>query len=104
MSKFDDFDVDKIIENKINRTQKPTWYVYGTCVDKKGRTRSFLWGPYPDWHTANSIAESSNGVQSHQCEDLGTSDIGKANQILRHRKIKRGANVSEMFDRVSHTH
>ena len=99
-------DIDKRIDNRIEqrmtRRQRAFWYIQGSAEDAKGRMRSFLLGPYSDSQKANEIA-SSKRLSSFSVLELDTSDLGRASQILKARKLHGGSDISGVFDRIKHT-
>lgn len=100
-SAFDDDFLDKKIEQKMTRRQREFWYIQGSAPDNKNRMRSFLLGPYSDSQKANEIANSKR-LTSFTVINLETSDLGKASQILKARKLQGGSNISDVFDRLKH--
>jgi hypothetical protein len=95
------FDIDKKIEQKLNRRQHAFFYIQGSAPDKKGRMRGFLLGPYGDSAMATSIA-SAKRMTSYTVIELETSDLGRASQILKARRLHGNSDISEVFERMKH--
>lgn len=100
-SVMDDDFFDKKLEQKMTRRQREFWYIQGSAPDNKGRMRSFLLGPYSDSQKANEIANSKR-LTSFTVLNLETSDLGRASQILKARKLQGGSNIGDVFDRLRH--
>jgi hypothetical protein len=96
----DDF-LDKKIEQRMTRRQRAFWYLQGSAPDSKDRMRSFLLGPYSDSSTANNIARAKS-LTNFTVIELPTSDLGKASQILKARRLHGNSSMSEVFDRLKH--
>lgn len=93
--------VDNRIEQRMTRRQRAFWYIQGSAEDKNHKMRSFLLGPYGDSQRANDVAKSKRLV-SFSIIELDTSDLGRASQILKARKLHGGSDISDVFDRLKH--
>ena len=98
---FDDDFLDKKIEQRMTRRQREFWYFQGSAPDNKGRMRSFLLGPYSDSQKANEIIGLKR-LASASVFALETSDLGRASQILKARKLQGNSSVADVFDRLKH--
>jgi hypothetical protein len=95
-------DMDSIIDKRSMRNAREFWYVSGSAVDSKGRARSFLLGPYGDSQKAESVA-SSKKLITHTVINLPTSDLGKASQMLKARRIEcRESTMADAMSRLGH--
>ena len=105
MPSIDDFEnnLDKRLEQKLNSRNRSFWYLTGSAADKSGKMRGFLLGPYPDSDTANKVAERKRLTDFLPVE-LPTSDLGKAGQILRARRLQGNASFADIFEKNRHKH
>jgi len=99
MSDLDEM-LDRKFERRMNARASSWYYIYGTESDKKGRPKGFLIGPY-SYEKADSLMKNKKFASATMVE-LNTSDLGKAGQILRARKLHSGAPMSDIFERVKH--
>lgn len=93
--------LDKKIEQRMNARQREFYYIQGSAPDAKQRMRSFLLGPYSDYAKADSIANSKR-LTSYTIINLETSDLGRASQIIKARRLHNGVDISEIFNRTRH--
>jgi hypothetical protein len=100
---IDDFEnnLDKRLEQKLNSRNRSFFYISGSAPDRSSRMRSFLLGPYPDYNTANKIAESKK-LSSFEIFEQSSSDLGKVSQILKARRLHSGASMADIFERTKH--
>lgn len=94
-------DLDKRLEQRMNSRTRENYYIQGSAPDGKGRMRSFLLGPYPDYDRANKVAESKR-LTSFEIISLETSDLGRASQIIKARRLHNGVDISKIFERTRH--
>lgn len=95
-------DIETVLSRKMMRNAREFWYVSGSAVDSKGRARSFLLGPYGDSQKAESVA-SSKKLISYNIINLETSDLSKASQILKARRIEcRESTMADAMSRLGH--
>jgi hypothetical protein len=99
--KFDDNLIDRKLEQRMTRRQRAFWYIQGSAPDRNGKMRSFLLGPYSDSQKANEIA-SSKRLSAFSILELDTSDLSRASQILKARKLHSGSDITGVFDRLKH--
>lgn len=100
MSDIDEL-IDKRMERRMSSRQHEYFYIQGSASDSKGRMRSFLLGPYSDYEKANKIAESKR-LSSYTIIPLETSDLARASQVIKARRLHSGVDISEIFNRTKH--
>jgi hypothetical protein len=93
--------LDKRLEQRMNSRNRSFYYLAGSSPDHRGRMKSFLLGPYGDYDQANRVAESKK-LTSFTIENLETSDLGRAGQILKARRLHGGSSMADIFERVKH--
>lgn len=93
--------IDNLMDKKMSRGQKAFWYITGSAEDRHGRMRVFLLGPYGDSNQARGIAESKR-LTSFEVVELSTSDLSKAGQVMKARRLKGNSSMSDVFERVQH--
>lgn len=100
MSDLDEM-IDKKMERRMMARQHTYFYIQGSASDGKGRMRQFLLGPYSDYEKASHVAESKR-LTSFEVIALETSDVQRASQVIKARRLHGGANISEVFERTKH--
>jgi hypothetical protein len=100
---IDDFEekVDQKLERRMSSRNRSFFYISGSASDNKSRMRAFLLGPYPDYETANRIAESKR-LTSFEIFENSSSDLGKVSQILKAQRLHRGTSIADVFDKLKH--
>jgi hypothetical protein len=100
---IDDFEekLDQKLEQRMNSRNREFWYIQGSSPDLKGRMRSFLLGPYNEYAKADAIANSKR-LTSYSIINLETSDLGKASQVIKARRLHSGTDISQIFERTRH--
>jgi Cft2 family RNA processing exonuclease len=99
---IDDFEnnLDKRLEQKLNSRNRSWFYIRGSEVDNKGRNKSFLIGPFT-YEKANDLMERKRFVSAEIIE-LGTSDLARAGQMLKFRRLNSGEGIGSVMERVKH--
>jgi len=96
-------DLDKIIERKqMQRHRGGCWYVTGSAPNSSGVMKSFLLGPYPDAEAAMAIIERKRLSGRAEVCECPTSDLARAGQIIRARRLQGNTQMSEVFNRYAH--
>jgi hypothetical protein len=100
----DDFEekLDKRLEQRMSRRQTEWWFLTGTAPNKAGQMKGFLLGPYMDYDTANGVIERKRLVGHAEPVLLPTSDLSKAGQIIRARRLHGNASFADIFQRNQH--
>lgn len=101
-------DIDEILDRKVDRKINSKhvggwWYLVGSAPDKHGRMKGFLLGPYNDYDEASKMAERKHLTHANPVE-LPTTDLQRAGQILRARRLHGDASFAEIFERQKHKH
>jgi hypothetical protein len=99
----DDFEekLDKRLEQRMNSRNRSYFYISGSAPDNKKRMRAFLLGPYPDYDTANNIAESKR-LTSFNIFENPSSDLSKVSQVLKAQRLHSGTSIADVFDKLRH--
>jgi hypothetical protein len=94
--------LDKKVEQRMNSRNREHYYIQGSAEDKHHRMRSFLLGPYSDYAKADAVANSKR-LTSYEIINLETSDLGKASQVIKARRLHSGVDMAAIFERTKHT-
>lgn len=95
--------LNKQFEQKSLARQRSYWYLSGSAPNKAGIQKPFLLGPYSSSDKAEEIATRKRLTDALPIL-IPTSDLGKAGQILRARRLHGNSSFAEIFEKMKHKH
>jgi len=96
-------DLDKMLDRKMERrinSRSTEWYYIQGSEEKNGKMKGFLIGPF-SYEKAQSLMNSKK-FSSAEMIALSTTDLSRAGQILKYRRLHGGESIGSVMDRVKH--